>query len=120
TGKSTAGRRLARVLGYEWIDTDHLIEQRHGPIEEIFARAGEPVFRGIERNIVAELSTRHRCVISTGGKMLLDPDNIRAMSSHGRIFCLRVEPAVLIRRLVDSPTPRPLLATADPAGRIVE
>lgn len=118
TGKSTAGRRLAGLLGYEWIDTDHLIEQRHGPIEAIFARAGESVFRGIERNIVTEVSTRLRCVISTGGKMLLDRDNVRAVSAHGRIFCLRVDPDVLVGRLIDSPTPRPLLATPNPEQRI--
>ncbi|HVR31897.1 MAG TPA: shikimate kinase, partial [Acidimicrobiia bacterium] len=51
TGKSTVGRRLAKALGFGWLDTDRMIEDRHGPIPEIFARAGESVFRGIERNV---------------------------------------------------------------------
>lgn len=119
TGKSTIGRRLATRLGFAWVDTDHIIEERHGPIPEIFARAGEFVFRGIERNIAAELSTRTRQVVSTGGRMLLDPDNIRAFSASGRIFCLSVEPDVLISRLKKSPTPRPLLSRGgDPDSTI--
>lgn len=119
TGKSTIGRRLAKHIGFEWVDTDHMIEERHGPIPDIFKRAGEFVFRGIERNIASELSTRTRHVISTGGRMLLDPDNIRAFSASGRIFCLSVEPDVLVSRLTKSPTPRPLLSCeGDPDSAI--
>jgi shikimate kinase len=118
TGKSTVGRRLATALGFTWVDTDRMIETRHGPIDEIFARAGEMVFRGIERNIVSELSSRIRCVFSTGGKMLLDPQNIRAFSAQGRIFCLTANTETLVTRLMNSPTPRPLLEGPDPEGAI--
>lgn len=118
TGKSTVGRRLAKALDFTWVDTDRMIETRHGPIDEIFARAGETVFRGIERNIVAELSSRVRCVFSTGGKMLLDPHNIRTISAQGRVFCLTADPDMLVDRLLNSPTPRPLLASSDPEGTI--
>lgn len=118
TGKSTVGRRLAKALGFTWVDTDRMIETRHGPIDEIFARAGEAVFRGIERNIVSELASRDRCVFSTGGKMLLDSHNIRTFSARGRIFCLTVDPDVLVDRLIRSPTPRPLLESPDPEGTI--
>jgi shikimate kinase len=118
TGKSTVGRRLARALDFAWVDTDRMIETRHGPIDEIFSRAGETVFRGIERNIVSELSARDRCVFSTGGKMLLDPRNIRSFSTRGRIFCLTADTETLVTRLMKSPTPRPLLSGEDPEGTI--
>ncbi len=118
TGKSTVGRRLSRELGFDWIDTDRLIEDRHGPIPEIFARSGEDVFRAIERNIASELSTRTRHVFSTGGRMLLDVNNIRSLSETGRVFCLTADPDVLVERLLNSPTPRPLLAGRDPEGRV--
>ncbi|HSJ29505.1 MAG TPA: shikimate kinase [Acidimicrobiia bacterium] len=118
TGKSTVGRRVARMLGFDWVDTDHLIEERHGPIAEIFARAGEVVFRAIERNVARELSTRTRHVFSTGGRMLLDPENIRRFSTTGRIFCLQTPPETLIPRLLRSTTPRPLLDGPDPETRI--
>lgn len=118
TGKSTVGRRLARRLDFTWVDTDRLIEERHGSIPEIFARAGEAVFRAIERNVAAELAPLTRHVFSTGGRMLLEPDNIRSFSRNGRIFCLTAEPEILIGRLSASPTPRPLLQKADPEGEI--
>lgn len=118
TGKSTVGRHLAKRLGFAWVDTDRLIEERHGSIPEIFARAGETIFRGIERNIATELAPLTRHVISTGGRMLLDADNIRAFSTHGRIFCLFADADVLVARLMRSPTPRPLLETADPEAEI--
>jgi shikimate kinase len=118
TGKSTVGRRLARALGFDWLDTDRLIEERHGPIAEIFARAGEEVFRAIERNLAAELATRTRHVFSTGGRMLLDPDNIRRFSTTGRIFCLQTAPEILVPRLLRSTTPRPLIDGPDQEARI--
>lgn len=118
TGKSTVGRRLAQRLGFTWVDTDRLIEERHGPIPEIFARAGESVFRGIERNIAAELAPLTRHVISTGGRMLLVSENIRAFSGHGRIFCLNADADVIVARLMRSPTRRPLLETSDPEAEI--
>lgn len=118
TGKSTVGRRLAEALGFGWVDSDRLIAERHGPIPDIFDRSGEQVFRAIERNIASELSALTRHVFSTGGRMLLDPANISSLSGSGRIFCLTADTDVLIDRLLSSPTPRPLLAVPDPAGRI--
>jgi shikimate kinase len=118
TGKSTVGRELAQALGFTWVDTDRLIEERHGPIPEIFDRSGEEVFRSIERNVSMELSTRSRHVFSTGGRMLLDPENIRSFSTSSRVFCLTADPETLVARLLRSPGPRPLLEAADPEARI--
>lgn len=118
TGKSTVGRRLAAILEREWIDTDRVVEERYGPISEIFARGGEAAFRRIERVIAAEASLRTGRVISTGGRMLLDDDNVRALSKTGRLFCLTVDVETLTTRLLRSPTPRPLLAGPAPEERI--
>ena len=49
TGKSTVGRLVAATLRYGFVDTDRLIEERHGPIPELFATHGEDHFRRIER-----------------------------------------------------------------------
>jgi 3-dehydroquinate synthetase/shikimate kinase len=122
TGKTTVGRLLARDLGFEFVDTDQLIEQRHGPIPEIFATRGEEGFREVEREVAAELATRTGLVISTGGRMMLDPANVRALSANGRVFCLVATPEEVFERVAKDPTriDRPLLRVPDPRQRIVE
>ncbi|HEX6577665.1 MAG TPA: 3-dehydroquinate synthase [Jiangellaceae bacterium] len=122
TGKTTVGRLLADDLGFEFVDTDQLIEQRHGPIPDIFAHRGEEGFREIERAIAAELATKTGLVISTGGRMMLDPANVRALSANGRVFCLVATPEEVFERVTNDPSrvERPLLQVPDPRQRIVE
>src|SRR3970040_282740 len=88
TGKTTVGHALAVKLGMEFVDTDELIEARHGPIARIFAEQGEAEFRAIERTVARELGQRTGLVIATGGRMILDPENFQSLSKNGRIFCL--------------------------------
>ena len=53
-GKTSIGRRIARLLNVAFIDTDKRIVASHGPIPEIFATQGEAHFRELERAAVAE------------------------------------------------------------------
>ncbi|HEY3486590.1 MAG TPA: shikimate kinase, partial [Gammaproteobacteria bacterium] len=121
TGKSTIGRMLAKRLKYRFVDTDAMIESRQKlTVAEIFAQQGEAAFRALETKIAEELAREEQMVISTGGKMLLDPDNRRALSSNGRVFCLIADSEEIINRLNRSHSrhKRPLLASADPAQAI--
>jgi 3-dehydroquinate synthase len=122
TGKTTVGNRLAERLGREFVDTDALIEDRHGPIAKIFAERGESAFREIERDLAIELGQRSGLVIATGGRMLLDPEVFRALSRNGRIFCLMAMPDEIYNRVThDKDRPdRPLLKVDDPQERIIE
>jgi shikimate kinase len=122
TGKTTVGHELALKLDMEFVDTDALIESRHGPIELIFDERGDEEFRSIERAVAAELGDRDGLVIATGGRMLLDPENFRALSRNGRIFCLVASPDEIHQRVMndDSRKTRPLLQVDDPRQRIVE
>lgn len=72
-GKTRAGKRVARLLGLPFIDTDKRIVAEHGPIAALFAEHGEPRFRALERAAVAA-ALREGAVVSLGGGAVLDPD----------------------------------------------
>lgn len=100
SGKSTVGRMAAERLGYAFVDTDALIEQRTGmTIREIFADRAEDGFRDLESQIVAEVSRADRTVISTGGGVVLREQNVRALQANGRLIYLTAPPDVLWKRI---------------------
>jgi shikimate kinase len=121
TGKSTVGRVLASRLRYGFVDTDRIIEERHGPIPAIFAERGEAAFRSLERSLAEELAALSSLVISTGGGMLLDPGIADLFSTTGDVVCLTAEPEVILRRVggARAGERRPLLAGGDPLERII-
>ena len=117
TGKSTVGRALAARLGYAFVDTDALIEARHGPITAIFRDQGEEAFRRLEREVAAELGGRERVVVATGGRLMLDPANTAAFEDAA-VFCLTASAATILHRTDQTPGSRPLLAGDDRVARI--
>jgi shikimate kinase/3-dehydroquinate synthase len=70
-GKSTLGREVARLTERPFVDTDEEIEKRHGPIATIFRERGEPEFRRIEEQVVAEALSGPTAVIALGGGAVL-------------------------------------------------
>ena len=71
-GKTRTGKRVARTLGVPHIDTDKRFVAEHGSIAEFFTTHGEPAFRRIEREIVAE-AVAEDAIVSLGGGAVLDP-----------------------------------------------
>jgi len=68
-GKSTVGQRLAKKLGWKFIDLDAEIERREGrPIAEIFRETGDAYFRNIERLCLKDVSSSRKSVIALGGR----------------------------------------------------
>ena len=118
TGKSSVGQLVAGQLHFSFLDTDHLIESRAGKtISEIFAQDGEPAFRDLERNLVQELGTRKRAVISTGGGLPVGEGNLSSLRTHALIVCLWASPEKIWER-VRNQTHRPLLDDPDPLAKI--
>ncbi len=115
TGKSAIGAKVARRLGWPLKDSDHEIERRAGKaIVTIFAEDGEPRFRALEREVIADLAADPRpAVIATGGGALVDDQNYAALSRTGVIICLAARPEVIAARVSRSAEPRPKLLESD-------
>jgi shikimate kinase len=117
-GKSTVGRRLARLLECEFIDIDRELERRCGvPVETIFDLEGEPGFRRRESKLLAELAAMRDVVVATGGGAVLDPDNRRTMRESALVIYLDASIGELWHRLRNDKV-RPLLQTADPRATL--
>lgn len=117
-GKTTVGHLLATLLGFELVDTDRLIERREGcRISEIFSTRGEAWFRKLEADVCSELANMRGKVISTGGGLGANPDNLRSLQSHALIVCLWASPETVYRRVCNQEH-RPLLKTENPLERI--
>lgn len=113
-GKSTVGKKLAEKLGFEFLDTDALIEEKIGcSISEIFATKGEEYFRDLESMVLKGLlKSAKRYVIATGGGMPVRPENQKYMRKLGIVLYLSATPETIIRHL-QGDTTRPLLQTPD-------
>jgi shikimate kinase len=110
SGKSTHGSKLARKIGYSYVDMDRLIEETAGTsIPVIFREYGEAVFRKWEHDVLIELCRREKVVVSTGGGAPCHNDMIRIMNEQGCTIYLRLTPAALADRLKHSNTERPLI-----------
>ena len=118
TGKTSVGRHVAEQLGFEFIDTDELIQTRTGRIiADIFAKEGEPAFRALEKQVVKELSTREKTLIATGGGLPTNEENLTALKSFALVICLWASPEKIWER-VKNQSHRPLLHDADPQKKI--
>jgi shikimate kinase len=117
-GKSSTGAEVAQRLGYQFFDTDAVIEAAAGQtIPEIFADRGEAAFRQLETEVLAELAAYRRLVIATGGGIVTQQHNWSYLH-HGIVVWLDVPPAVLRSRLA-ADSGRPLLAGDDWESKLV-
>jgi shikimate kinase len=112
-GKSTVGALLAERLGVPFVDSDTLVEQRAGrAISDIFLSDGEPAFRAMERDAVAEALVGHDGVLALGGGAVMTEGVRELLDGHAVVF-LAVGLAAGVRR-VGLSTARPLLAGVNP------
>jgi shikimate kinase len=118
SGKSAVGRRLARELGLDFIDSDAEIERRTGvDIAYIFEKEGEPGFRLREAEVVDELTRRTGVVVATGGGAILDAGSRERLRSRGRVVYLRTGVEQQLARTRHN-ADRPLLQNSDPGGTL--
>lgn len=120
-GKSTIGHLLDEKLeDFFYLDIDKEIEklaQKH--ISEIFEQQGEEHFRCLEHDMIKKYSNYHNQVISTGGGVIENIENIELLKKNGVIFYLSAPAKVLYNR-VKKTTHRPLLQKENPEKIIEE
>src|SRR5439155_5724404 len=108
-GKTTVGRHLARLLGWDFLDLDERIvaNERLG-IAQIFAVKGEAYFRRLELEILASLRGRSRLVVACGGGTYAHDESRRLIDRMGRVVWIQVPLPQALARCEAGPG-RPLL-----------
>lgn len=113
-GKSTVGRRLATMLGRDFIDADDEIEEAaQRKISEIFEEFGESYFRDGERRVIARLIEEAHGVIATGGGAFVDPETRALILDKAIAVWIDCDIDTLVER-TSRRSHRPLLKTGDP------
>ncbi len=119
-GKSTVGSILSRKLKLGFIDLDSLIEKKQkSTIPEIFKTKGEEAFRQMEFDTINSIKKGQKLIISTGGGVVENKQNIEKLRDIGRIYYLEASADALYER-VKGDTGRPLLMTLDPKKSLEE
>jgi shikimate kinase len=119
-GKTTTGRRLAKILGLPFADSDDLVEASTGrPVVALFAERGEAAFRAAEHDAISRALDRFDGVLALGGGALTSDVTRAAVAGCGApVVLLRAELATLGERVgATAGSVRPLLA-GDPAARL--
>jgi shikimate kinase len=109
-GKTSLGKKLAKKLNWQFLDTDKWIEKKTGlAITAIFEQKGEVYFRELERNCIDELRVLQNTVISVGGGLPCFGDAMESLKSFGTTIYLKLEAKEIARRLAESKIERPLI-----------
>jgi len=110
SGKSSIGRSVAQNLGYRFLDMDEIIEKKAGmTVNEFFKKYGETVFRKMETALCQKLATMHNVLISTGGGVVLRPNNMEILAKDSYVVFLHrnfIKLASTPKRITDK---RPVL-----------
>ncbi len=124
TGKTSVGLELARVLKRPFVDLDRVLVAEAGrSVADIVAEGGWEEFRRREKELVARYRVSRGQVLATGGGVVLDPENIRALRENGIIIWLTADSDTIQGRL-DADRPRdafrPSLTGSDTVSEVLE
>lgn len=119
SGKTSIGKILAKRMGMKFIDLDNeIIKDQQCSISEIFDRFGEEEFRHLENKKLLSTLDIDNCVISTGGGIIMDQDNIKIMVENGSIIHLDIDLETQLLRIKNKKN-RPLLKDKDDERNIL-
>ena len=109
SGKSIIGRKFAKIINYNFLDTDSLIEKKTGKsINQIFNDSGEIFFRELEENYIGKILLKKNYVFSLGGGVMNNFKLRNIIKKNSFNIYLKVETNLLSKRLESSKN-RPLI-----------
>jgi len=112
-GKTTVGRHLASILGWEFVDLDdHVVERAGKSVAAIFREQGEAAFRAAEHEAAVELKRCRFVVIAAGGGAFMAPDTRAALSADALTVWLRCALPALLARIANDGS-RPLAGSRE-------
>jgi shikimate kinase len=120
SGKTTIGRLIAKIEDLKFCDTDALIVEKSDgkSITDIFNDFGEKYFRGLEADAIKSLKDVKSSVISCGGGVVLNEDNMRLLREISVVVYLHANSEKIYSNLKKSDSVRPLLLVDDVMAEI--
>ena len=120
SGKTSVGKKLAKIINSDFVDIDDLISNLHSKlkkeklsVQDIFKKYGEEYFRTLEKKAVKKVIHMKNCIISTGGGTLEDKENAEILKKNGKIIFLEVDIDILAERARNQPS-RPIFKGIEP------
>lgn len=121
SGKTSSGKELSILTGFEFIDVDRWIEEKtQKKISQIFEQAGEDFFRTQEREAVRFLASKTGCVFSPGGGAWLDLNSREIMLRNGWCVWLKVSADEAWKRVMPQIAQRPMLSRSSSPRKAME
>jgi len=113
SGKTSIGKKMSKMIKFDFIDTDALIEQKTGvDIPTIFEHEGEEGFRDRESKVLRGISNIRDTVIGTGGGIIISQENREIIKKLGFIVYLTASIRELVYR-TEHDKNRPLIKNED-------
>ena len=121
SGKTTVGKSIARAIDWPLVDSDLLVTQKKGKsIKEIIDTEGWEAFRRTERSVLKQICTKDRQVVATGGGIVLDAENIRAMKASGTVVWLDASAVTIQKRMLQDKNTENFRPALTDKGRMEE
>lgn len=109
SGKSTVGKQLSDITGFQWVDMDDIIEEKmEMKISKIFNKKGEKFFRKLETQVLENIEDEENQIISCGGGIVLKEENRKMLKEKGSVIFLKGDIKTMMDRVEDDDN-RPVL-----------
>jgi len=119
TGKTIVSKLLSKELQLPLLETDDEIVKRSGlkSVNEIFEKKGEPYFRELETEVISSFAEKTNCIISCGGGIITNPENINILKENSNIIFLSASFETIAGRVKEEDS-RPLFTDTEKAKEL--